>query len=152
MRYQFRGFAEIYIDIQNSYTDLQRLENQLRTLTISNLEREIISLIDVTDSFLFPYPGWWQPNMIEGLPPVKIPSSYQRSDEASGWDSWDGNVYQRSAEALTRLEDSYSLALTRLEASGWDSWDGNVEEVEKNTTPQALILTIRVIGLSKDTR
>jgi hypothetical protein len=58
----------IYTRIQNSYTEIQRLESQLHDLTISKLRKEIFWLIETTDYFLFPYPEWWKPNMIEGLP------------------------------------------------------------------------------------
>jgi hypothetical protein len=55
---------------------IQELENQLHTLAISNLLSETLSILEVTESFLFS-DRWWEPNMIEGLPPVPIPSPRQ---------------------------------------------------------------------------
>jgi CHAT domain len=63
----------LYTEIQNGYIEIQRLENQLHTLKISDLKRDLFKLIEITDLFLFPYPRWWEPKMIEGLPPTAIP-------------------------------------------------------------------------------
>jgi CHAT domain len=61
-----------YAEIQKSYLEIQRLEDRFYNLKITILRKELLELIEVTDYFLFPYPRWWNPKMIEGLPPALI--------------------------------------------------------------------------------
>ena len=53
-------------------SEIKKLKNQLHIITVSELLNKILKLVDCTDSFLFPFPRWWEPSMIEGLPPVLI--------------------------------------------------------------------------------
>jgi CHAT domain len=73
---------------------IEELEEQLQTLPISILLNETLSILKCAEGLLF-RDGWWEPNMIEGLPPVPIPSPRQisseeltRTDQLEG----DGNI------------------------------------------------------------
>lgn len=51
---------------------IEELEEQLQTLPISILLNETLSILKCAEGLLF-RDGWWEPNMIDGLPPVPIP-------------------------------------------------------------------------------
>ena len=57
---------------------IEELEEQLQTLPISILLNETLSILKCAEGLLF-RDGWWEPNMIEGLPPVPIPQPRQVS-------------------------------------------------------------------------
>lgn len=102
----------VYTEVQNGYTKIQRLENQFHTLTISNLKREILRLIEIADSFLFPYPNWWEPNMIEGLLPALIAlekTSESRYADFTFYNDPNGSKNKVSDGHALRCEQWYQL-------------------------------------------
>jgi hypothetical protein len=78
---------EIIEDIRKSHKDSDnswleqidfltfQVEIQLHTLPLSTLLSETLSLQRRVEEFLFKYLEWWQPKMIEGVPPATISSS-----------------------------------------------------------------------------
>ncbi|MEO0537696.1 MAG: CHAT domain-containing protein [Cyanobacteria bacterium P01_A01_bin.123] len=59
-------------DINKILNDIQELENQLHTPSISTLSSAILDRLSWAESILFDN-RWWKPNMIEGVPPAYIP-------------------------------------------------------------------------------
>ena len=62
-----------------NFLQIEKLENQLHTLPISTLLSETYSILKFTENLLFSVKLWWEPKMIEGLPPIPIPQTYQVS-------------------------------------------------------------------------
>jgi CHAT domain len=64
-------------DWQIYFLKIQELESQLHTVPISTLLDETLSILKVAEGILFSGDVWWQPKMIEGLPPKPIPTPRQ---------------------------------------------------------------------------
>lgn len=56
---------------------IQNLEQQFESLAIYSINEKLFDLVEYIDSIVFPYPIWWTPKMVEGLPPKPIPSQSQ---------------------------------------------------------------------------
>jgi hypothetical protein len=77
-----QDYSALLFDVQIYFLKIQELESQLHTLPISTLLGETLSILMAAEGFLFGDDKWWQPKMIEGLPPKPIPTPRQIIEHA----------------------------------------------------------------------
>lgn len=64
---------EFSFRVQIHFQRIQQLESQLHLQDNSSLLSETLEVLRDAEEILFSSNSWWEPNMIEGVPPVPIP-------------------------------------------------------------------------------
>lgn len=139
-----------YSEIQNAYTKIQRLENQIHDLSISDLKTEIFKLIEIADHFLFPYPRWWKSNMIDGLPPAIIalekPSESRYADFTFYHDHNDSRTRVPNSHVLKSEQWYYLEVAIRVKPFGIPSQEQERFPIREPKQQEPVTITIAAEG------